>query len=59
MTPLSDAHFLADNLPQARLEIIPGAGHMVMLEKPLEVAQMLTEFWNICNAQQLLKHVSS
>ncbi len=50
MTPLRDAHFLADNLPQARLEIIPGAGHMVMLEKPLEVMKALTELRDICES---------
>lgn len=48
MTPLSHAQFLAHNMPRARLEIIPGAGHMAMLEKPLEVAQALNNFWNTC-----------
>jgi len=33
-TPPSDARLMADNIPGARLEIIPGAGHMSNLEQP-------------------------
>ncbi len=44
LTPLRYAQFLAGNIPAARLEIIPGAGHMVMLEKPPEVAALLDGF---------------
>lgn len=44
MTPSRDSQFLADNLPAASLEIVPGAGHMVMIEKPREVADALTSF---------------
>jgi len=44
MTPVRNSYFLADNLPLAQLEIIPGAGHMVMIEKPLEVTRALTRF---------------
>jgi pimeloyl-ACP methyl ester carboxylesterase len=40
MTPVKYARFLSEHLPQARLEVIPAAGHMVMLEQPavIEVA---------------------
>ena len=41
MTPSRNSQFLADTLPAARLEVIPGAGHMVMIEKPQEVADTL------------------
>ena len=44
MTPVRNAHFLIDNLPSARLDIIQGAGHMVMLERPREVVASLAQF---------------
>jgi pimeloyl-ACP methyl ester carboxylesterase len=44
MTPLRHVQFLADHLPQARLAIVPLAGHMVMLEHPVQVAALLQEF---------------
>lgn len=44
MTPLRSARTLVDGIPKAKLHIIPQAGHMVMLEKPQEVAQILSEF---------------
>lgn len=44
MTPLRAAQFLAGNLPNARLEVIPEAGHMVMLEQPQAVAAILSDF---------------
>jgi pimeloyl-ACP methyl ester carboxylesterase len=44
MTPVRHVQFLADHLPQGRLEIVPDAGHMVMLEQPLLVAALLREF---------------
>lgn len=42
--PIAYAHFLAGRLPAARLQIIPGAGHMVLLEEPAQVAQGLQQF---------------
>jgi pimeloyl-ACP methyl ester carboxylesterase len=44
MTPLRFSQYLVDNILESRLEVIPDAGHMVMLEKPQEVAQVLTAF---------------
>ncbi len=44
LTPLRYSQFLASNIPEARLEVIPGAGHMVMLEQPLRVADSLHMF---------------
>jgi len=32
------------NPPLARLEILPGAGHMLMLEQPKEAAELLKAF---------------
>jgi len=44
MTPLRFSQFLADQIPDAYLEVIPGAGHMVMLERPQQVAATLAGF---------------
>ncbi len=44
MTPPKFSRFLAERLPDARLRLIPRAGHMVMLEQPRQVAQALAEF---------------
>lgn len=46
MTPLTSAQYLAENIPGASLEIIPGAGHMVMLEQPNRVGEILSRFAN-------------
>ena len=44
MTPVRFSQFLIEELPEARLEIIPNAGHMVMLEQPEIVANLIREF---------------
>jgi pimeloyl-ACP methyl ester carboxylesterase len=44
LTPPKYSEYLVDHLPDARLRIIPGAGHMVMLEQPRTVAAAITEF---------------
>jgi pimeloyl-ACP methyl ester carboxylesterase len=44
MTPLRGAQELAGGLPQARLEVMPGAGHMPMLEQPLAFTAILDTF---------------
>lgn len=44
MTPPRYAQFLAARIPGARLEIVPEAGHMVMLEQPRRVAGALKAF---------------
>jgi pimeloyl-ACP methyl ester carboxylesterase len=44
MTPVRYAQYLASSIPNARLNIIPDAGHMVMLEKPQLVADSLLSF---------------
>lgn len=41
MTPLNYAEFLRANIPNARLEIIENAGHMVMVEAPQQVAEAI------------------
>jgi pimeloyl-ACP methyl ester carboxylesterase len=44
MTPQRQAQFLAANIPGAHLVVIPGAGHMVMLEQPQATANALQGF---------------
>ena len=41
LTPVKYAQYLHDRIPGALLAVIPGAGHMVMLEKPEEVNRAL------------------
>jgi len=44
LTPPKYAAFLAEKIPGARLAMIEGAGHMVMLEQPEQVARHVSEF---------------
>jgi pimeloyl-ACP methyl ester carboxylesterase len=44
MTPPAMNQALADFIPQAMLVTVPSAGHMVMLEKPQEVARAIQSF---------------
>lgn len=44
MTPPKYARFLAEKIKGARLEIIDGAGHMVMIEKPDEFNSRVMDF---------------
>jgi len=44
LTPLKYARFLAEHITGARLTVIKGAGHMVMLERPAEVAKTVGDF---------------
>jgi pimeloyl-ACP methyl ester carboxylesterase len=44
LTPVYAARRIARFLPGARLEVLPGAGHQLMQERPYEVAQLLDDF---------------
>jgi pimeloyl-ACP methyl ester carboxylesterase len=44
LTPLKYSRFTMDALLDARLVTIPGAGHMVMLEKPSAVTEAVKTF---------------
>lgn len=48
MTPEKYARSLADNIPQAELEVFPEAGHMLMLERPEEFSGTVREFVTRC-----------
>ena len=45
LTPLDLSRGLAEAIPGARLEVIPGAGHMSPLERPDAVNAALRAFW--------------
>jgi pimeloyl-ACP methyl ester carboxylesterase len=44
MMPPNRAEYLRDQIEGAQLQIVEGAGHMVMIEQPDEVADLLTKF---------------
>lgn len=44
LTPLKYAHHLNEQIPDSTLVLLEGAGHMVMLERPLEVAEVVEHF---------------
>ena len=44
MTPVKSSQFLNQNIPGSTLCIIAGSGHHLMLEKPAETNQALSEF---------------
>jgi pimeloyl-ACP methyl ester carboxylesterase len=50
LTPVRNSHIMADALPDAELVVVPGAGHMVMLERPSVVNAALRRL--VARAQQ-------
>ena len=46
MTPVRLSHYLYNNIPGSELEIIPGAGHMVMMEQPQAVGFAINRLMN-------------
>ena len=44
LTPVYAARRIAHFLPDARFEVLEGAGHQLMQERPLEVARLIDEF---------------
>lgn len=44
MTPVKRGKALAAALPKAQVEILPGTGHMVMLEEPRRVNRLMRDF---------------
>ncbi len=44
LTPLKYSEFLEKKIAGSRIEIIPGAGHMTMLEKPEELGRTVLKF---------------
>jgi pimeloyl-ACP methyl ester carboxylesterase len=44
LTPVKYGQFLAEHIPNARLVVIENAGHMMMLERPNEVAEAMRKY---------------
>jgi pimeloyl-ACP methyl ester carboxylesterase len=44
ITPPRDARLLADSIPGARLELLDGGGHMLMLERREAISRLITDF---------------
>jgi pimeloyl-ACP methyl ester carboxylesterase len=44
MMPPNRSEYLRDEIEGAQLHVLEGAGHMVMIERPEEVASLLTDF---------------
>jgi pimeloyl-ACP methyl ester carboxylesterase len=56
LTPQKYAQYLEAQLPNCRLEVIEGAGHNVMLEKPEEFNRILEDFLASLGAQIAPSH---
>lgn len=54
MTPVRFSEYLEQNLSRSRLEIIPEAGHMVMLEQPEMVAKLINDFLTEVNSGETI-----
>ena len=46
MVPLKSSEFLRDNIAGAQMDVLPNAGHMLMLEQPNQTADKLSGFLN-------------
>jgi pimeloyl-ACP methyl ester carboxylesterase len=44
VVPVANARLLAARIPDSRLHIIPGAGHLLLLDQPEEVAPVIRKF---------------
>jgi poly(3-hydroxyoctanoate) depolymerase len=44
IVPLINGRILARCIPRARLHVIPGGGHLFLLEQPAEMARLITTF---------------
>ena len=42
---IKSAHYLAENIKNAKLEIMKNAGHIINEESPKELARLFIEFW--------------
>ncbi len=51
LTPVKYSRYLEEALPRGQVEVIEGAGHMVMLEKPKEVNRAAADFIQQIQAQ--------
>jgi poly(3-hydroxyoctanoate) depolymerase len=50
IVPLVNGHILARRIPQARLHVVPGGGHLFLLERPAELATLVAAFLTAATA---------
>ena len=50
VVPVSNATFLRDRLPNAQVDLIPGAGHFCWEEKPAAYAELIATWWDRADA---------
>jgi poly(3-hydroxyoctanoate) depolymerase len=44
IVPLTNGHLLSRLIPDSRLHLVPGGGHLFLLEQPTEIAALVTDF---------------
>lgn len=44
LVPLAASQWLAENLPNASLTVLPGAGHVPIMTRPRQVAEAMERF---------------
>jgi len=59
LTPLSYARYLATNIPNVHVQVVPDAGHMLILEQPDAVAFGLNQFLGKLFSETQNKFVSN
>lgn len=56
--PLEDALAAATQPTVADIRVLPGVGHLAMLEQPQQTASMLRDFWLFCLQRQGVAHAN-
>jgi pimeloyl-[acyl-carrier protein] methyl ester esterase len=46
LTPVGAAHWFAEQMPEARLEVLPSAAHAPFLSHPVGFSEIVTGFLN-------------
>jgi len=52
IVPVVNAHLMAWRIPGARLHVVRGGGHLFVLEKPAEIADLVTSFLDAADVRE-------